>query len=224
MKYIACIGNFDGVHTGHQQLIKKCKELAKDKFLTAAITFDPDPATVYGKDPKRKSICNNKQKEELLYQFGIDEIITIPFTKDVALIPKDKFIEFFLNHFDLDTLVCGPDYSFGHRGEGKVETLINSTKKNFKVEVVDFLTYNDEKISSTLIRETIKKGDIKLANELLGYQYQPIISITNGVVTSENLLPESGEYEIMIDGWHLQMLDNHIDYKDCKGKQIRFIY
>lgn len=224
MKYIACIGNFDGVHTGHQELIKRCRQLAGDQFQTAAITFDPDPATVYGLDPNRKAICTLQQKKELFYQFGIDEVIILPFTKDVALITKDKFIEFFLNHFDLDTLVCGPDYSFGHRGEGKVSTLLQSKTKNFKVEVVDFLTYQQQKVSSSLIREKIKAGQFEVVDRLLGYAYQPIIQVENKQIQSEHLLPEIEEYQIEIAGKIFKVKNQRINYKDCTNQQIRFIY
>lgn len=224
MKYIACIGNFDGVHLGHQELIKRCKQLAADRYLTAAITFDPDPATVYGKDRNRKAICNLEQKEELLYKFGIDEVILIPFSKDVALIPKDKFIEFFLNQFDLELLICGPDFSFGHKGEGKAETLVNSRIKNFDVEIVDFLKYEDEKISSTMIRKLIKEGNFALANQLLGYEYSPIVSIENHQLISENLLPEVDEYVIEVSGKKLRVKNNMVNHKDISNQQIKFIY
>ena len=99
MKYVACIGHFDGVHLGHQKLIKKTIELAGDKYISAAITFYPDPKTVYGTDKNKKHISTLKQKENYMYQLGIQEVIVIDFTKEFSLVTPDIFIEYFFTVF-----------------------------------------------------------------------------------------------------------------------------
>ena len=87
MKYVACIGHFDGVHLGHQKLIKKTIELAGDKYISAAITFYPDPKTIYGADKNKKHLSTLKQKENYMYQLGIQEVIVIDFTKEFSCNP-----------------------------------------------------------------------------------------------------------------------------------------
>ncbi|MGN1398383.1 MAG: hypothetical protein ACI4WG_00060 [Erysipelotrichaceae bacterium] len=215
MKYVACIGHFDGVHLGHQKLINKTIELASDDYISSAITFFPDPKTVYGSDKNRKHLSSLKQKEEYLYQLGIQEVIVIDFTKEFSLVTPDIFIEYFLNHFDLKTLVCGPDFSFGHKGCGKVNDLINSSIRNFDVVTVQEQLYKGHKINSTEIIEMIKNGDIDQANYLLNKRYVANVNIKNKmIVDSENVLPLSGDYQVEINQKTYLLSDNHLDYKN----------
>lgn len=215
MKYVACIGHFDGVHLGHQKLIKKTIELAGDKYISAAITFYPDPKTVYGTDKNKKHLSTLKQKENYMYQLGIQEVIVIDFTKEFSLVTPDIFIEYFLNKFDLQTLVCGPDFSFGHKGSGKVKDLLESRIKNFDVITVEEELYNDHKINSTEIIEMIKQGDISTANYLLNKNYIANVTIKdNTIIDSENVLPLKGSYKVLINNKQYLLTDNHIDYKN----------
>ncbi|MDI9540548.1 MAG: FAD synthetase family protein [Bacillota bacterium] len=222
MKKIACIGNFDGVHLGHQLLISRVVELADDKFIPTVITFDPDPETIFtGKN--RKYLTTLKQKKEYLYNYGIKEIIVIPFTKEVSYISKNKFIELFLNNFNLDTLVCGEDFRFGHRGEGSSDYLIKTNTKNFKVEVLEHVLYNHEKISSTLISNLIKEGNIKLAERLLNHDYIIEATILNKEVITENVIPLQGEFNVSINHEKSILKENLIDHPNKKDVSIIFI-
>ncbi|MDO4378970.1 MAG: FAD synthetase family protein [Erysipelotrichia bacterium] len=215
MKYIACIGNFDGVHLGHQKLIERTVELAADKFIPAAITFDPDPKTVYTNDKYRKHLTTLKQKEEIMYSLGIQELILINFTKEISYLTPDTFIEYFLNRFNLDTLVCGPDYSFGHKGIGKVDYLINSALKNFKVDIVDDVLFNNHKINSTEIISFVKQGDFTTVNYLLGRIYKANVDIKNKhIIDSKNVLPEDGDFSVEIDKESYQLNGNYISYRN----------
>ncbi len=222
MKKIACIGNFDGVHLGHQLLISRVVELADDKFIPTVITFDPDPETIFtGKN--RKYLTTLKQKKEYLYNYGIKEIIVIPFTKEVSYISKNIFIEFFLNNFNLDTLVCGEDFRFGHIGEGSSDYLIKTNTKNFKVEVLEHVLYNHEKISSTLISNLIKEGNIKLAERLLNHDYIIEATILNKEVITENVIPLQGEFNVSINHEKSILKENLIDHPNKKDVSIIFI-
>lgn len=215
MKYIACIGNFDGVHLGHQKLIKRAIELAQDKYIPAAITFDPDPKTVYTNDKNRKHLTTLKQKEEIMYSLGIKEVILINFTKEVSYLTPDIFIEYFLNKFNLDTLVCGPDYSFAHKGMGKVDYLLNSKLKNFNIDIVEDVLYNDHKINSTEIISLLKAGEINTVNYLLNRQYKAEVMIKNKhIIESENVLPVEGEYKVIINDNDYILKDNYISYRN----------
>ncbi|HPW53647.1 MAG TPA: FAD synthetase family protein [Erysipelotrichaceae bacterium] len=221
MKRIACIGNFDGVHQGHQLLINRVVELAADKFTTAVITFDPDPETVFARK-KIEHLTTLKQKKEYFYSMGIEEVIVIPFSEEISYFSKEKFIESFLNSFNLDTLICGRDYRFGHRGEGNSDYLVNTTKKNFKVEVLEHVLYNNEKISSTMISNLIKEGNLDLAKELLNHDYHIEASVLNKKVITENVLPLQGKYPVLVNSEELTLDNETIDYPDKKKVRIVF--
>ena len=203
-------------------MISRVVELADDKFIPTVITFDPDPETIFtGKN--RKYLTTLKQKKEYLYNYGIKEIIVIPFTKEVSYISKNKFIELFLNNFNLDTLVCGEDFRFGHRGEGSSDYLIKTNTKNFKVEVLEHVLYNHEKISSTLISNLIKEGNIKLAERLLNHDYIIEATILNKEVITENVIPLQGEFNVSINHEKSILKENLIDHPNKKDVSIIFI-
>ena len=180
MKYVCCIGNFDGVHLGHKVLIDRVVEAAGDNFIPAVITFS------FGEG--HKCLTTDETKNQILYSMGIQEIITIPFDKEFSLIPKNIFINYFLNRMDIETLICGKDFTFGNNAEGTSEYLKNYDNKNFNVEVLDELNVENRKVSSTWIKELISEGNIKKANELLGHNYT--------ITCQDNILPPAGAYII----------------------------
>ncbi len=222
MKKVACIGNFDGVHQGHQALIKKVIELSDNKFVPTIITFDPDPEVIFSNEEK-KYLTTLKQKKEYMYNFGIKEIIVIPFTKEFSFIDKEKFIDDVLNKLKLDTLICGKDFRFGYKGKGNSDYLIKSEKKNFKVEVLEHIMFNGEKISSTLIGNLIREGNLDLAKILLNHDYYIEASILNNKVNTENIIPLKGESKVLINSKKYILKNKTINYPDEKKVKIVFI-
>jgi riboflavin kinase/FMN adenylyltransferase len=222
MKKIACIGNFDGVHLGHQSLIRKVIELSGDYFIPSVITFEPDPEIVFSnKEKKYLTILN--QKKEYLFSLGIKEIIVVHFTKEISYISKDSFVQLFLNNFDLDTLVCGKDFKFGHKGEGSSDFLIKTNIKNFKVDVLEHVLYNDEKISSTLIGNLIREGNLNLARKLLNHDYSIEADIFKSEILTENIVPLKGEYDVLVNCKKYKIKDNTINLPDIKKVKMIFI-
>lgn len=222
MKRIACIGNFDGVHKGHQLLIKRVVELSNNKFIPAVITFDPDPEVIFS-NKKKQYLTTLKQKKEYLYSLGIKEIIVIPFSKEISYIGKEKFIELFLNNFNLDTLICGKDFKFAHKGQGSSDYLFKTNLKNFKVIVLEHVLYNEEKISSTLIGNLIREGNLDLAKQLLNHDYSIEASIENCTISTDNIIPLKGEYDVLINFEKYLLKNNTIDFPDKKKVKIIFI-
>ena len=222
MKKVACIGNFDGVHQGHQLLIERVVELANNKFIPTVITFNPDHEIIFS-NKEKKFLTTLKQKKDYMYMFGIKEIIIIPFTKEVSYISKEKFLEEVLNRLDLDTLVCGRDFTFGHKGEGNSDYLTKSKKKNFKVEIMEHILFKDEKISSTLISNLISEGNLDLAKKLLNHDYYIEASILNNEISTENIIPKKGEYNVLINSKKYLLKDKIIKYPDKKKVKIVFI-
>ena len=166
---VSCIGSFDGVHKGHQELIKKTIELASIKNIEPyVITFDKDPDLVIKKDGLL-ILTTLDEKIKLFEKYGIKGVIVIPFDEEMMKTDYMLFKSNVLDKLNIDTLVCGNDFSFGYMGKGNYEIL---RKQGMNVEVLDDYIYDGEKISSTRIRKEIKKGNFTLANKMLGYEYK----------------------------------------------------
>ena len=166
---VACIGFFDCVHRGHQELISMTIRLARKKQIRSAlICFDPDPVDIIlGK--KSRHILSFKDRLNKISEFGIDDIYVICFDAVVMKKTPVCFVNDYLNKMNLDTLVCGFDYSFGYKGEGDPELLKRIGE--FTTVVIKEKTFYKEKISSTRIRKAISEGNYRLVNRLLGWNY-----------------------------------------------------
>ena len=168
------IGNFDGVHFGHQQLFETVIEKAKKHNGTSvAITFNPHPLQVLLPDGI-KLISNCEQKAELIEAAGIDVLIVIPFTKEFAKTTADTFVQdFLINTLQIKELVVGYDYAFGKGRGGNIDFLRNQGEEfGFPVTVVEALYAEDQLVSSTRIRQLVKDGKMAMARGLLGRNYQ----------------------------------------------------
>ncbi|MBR0461545.1 MAG: FAD synthetase family protein [Erysipelotrichaceae bacterium] len=166
---VACIGYFDGVHRGHQELIKRTVALASSKGLEAAlITFKPDPDEVIHRT-RNSHINSFKKRIKLFEQFGIETVIIIPFDEETMRMSPEDFCHKILSKLNIDTLTCGFDFSFAYKGQGRAADL---ERLGMKVEVVPELKYYGKKISSTRIRKAIAEGKTELAEKMLGYEYR----------------------------------------------------
>ena len=168
------IGNFDGVHYGHQQLfatvVKKAQAI---NGTSVVITFDPHPLQVLLPEGI-KLISTCQQKEELIGQSGIDVLLVIPFTREFAKTTADIFVKNLLvQKLGVKDLVVGYDYAFGKGRSGNIDFLKQQGKiYNFPVTVVEACYLGNQLVSSTKIRELIKDGKMAEARELLGRHYQ----------------------------------------------------
>lgn len=209
MKYNYIIGNFDGVHRGHQKLIEKCVELSKQNgSIPAAITFDPDPKAIFTGD--YSVITTLEQKKELFFKYGIEDVVIIPFDKFFASMSPEFFIKNVLNQLEIDTLIYGSDWRFGDKGSGDHKALVNSSSKNFNVLQVEDLMIDGVKISATTIIKLIKEGKIQQANELLGHQYT--------MVDETNIVPLAGKYLVNFKGE-----EREFNFKKFNNKETIFI-
>lgn len=171
MPSVACIGFFDGVHKGHQTLIKKTVELArKNNVEPYLITFYPDPADIIS-NCKNTHINSLSRRIKLFEKYGIKGVIIIEFDKEVMSIDKSVFVEKYLKKFNLKGLVCGFDFHYGYRGLGDYKTLKKDLKEICPVYMVEEVKYYGKKISSSRIKEELNKGNYKLVDKLLGYKY-----------------------------------------------------
>lgn len=196
----ACIGYFDGIHKGHRKLIEKAIQLADENHLeSCVITFEPDPTEIYGKRDNPGHLLTDDMKYELLREMGINRVYAIQFDEFISRMEPEAFIEY-LNSLNVRELICGFDFSFGHKGRGKAETLVNSQNREFNVSVIDSVTFDNRKISSRDIAETILNGDIEMAAVMLGYPYGIRIDINQKPLKIKQYIPADGTYRGYADG------------------------
>ncbi len=218
---VITIGNFDGVHHGHRVLINSTIEKAKAIGGTSvAITFEPHPIKVLVNGSPPPLITIYEQKIELMEQTGIDVLVVIPFTPDFASMDARQFIEELLvKQLGMRAIVVGNDYSFGKDREGNIDLLRSySATLGFDIIIPDWVNDpdSDERISSTLIRDTIRKGDVGKVRHFLGRYYQVRGKVVSGrnrggkllgfptanLTLKDELCPETGVYAVTVECSH----------------------
>jgi len=215
---IITIGTFDGVHLGHQKIIKRLVELKeKQGGETLLFTFAPHPRKVLFPEQKDlKLITTTEEKCELLKKFGIDNVLVFPFTKEFSQMNADRYIsEIIAQGLKTKTLVIGYDHRFGSNREGNIDTLKQySSQFNFEVEEISAQEINQLNVSSTRIRKAIEEGDIDVANEFLGYSFFVTGTVVKGkqlgrtigyptaniqIIDPDKLIPKIGVYAVNVE-------------------------
>lgn len=177
----ACIGYFDGVHLGHQALIEKTVQVAKETGTESAlITFDPDPwVAIKGIDPSTiRHISTFRERLDRIVSFGIQNVIILKFTKEMCSLPSADFSKKILGRLNIKAMICGFDFHYGHFGLGDGDTL--QKELNVPVYVVPPVEDEKGKISSTRICTAITTGDMKEACRLLGCEYAMTGTVIHG--------------------------------------------
>lgn len=172
---VIALGNFDGIHIGHQSLIKKTVDLAKEiKGTPALFTFYPHPLKIIKHRYEPFIIQTFKEKVKITQGLGIEAIICARFTKEFAnMHPKDFVEEILINNFHVRYVCVGHDYTFGEKGKGGIKSLKEySDKFGFDLAVIPPVKINGIIVSSTKIREFLRQGDIENANRFLGRAYK----------------------------------------------------
>lgn len=159
----AAIGNFDGVHLGHQKLIEECK---RHSYRSAVLTFYPHPSVFLKKMPNYPLVTPLEQKTEIISRMGIDYFIVVEFDEEMAKMPKEEFI-MNLKKLNIKACVCGYDFTFGKKAEGNIEDL----RREFEFYEVKKFIFDDVRVSTTYIRELLLLGDVHEAGRLLGRPY-----------------------------------------------------
>ncbi len=213
------IGNFDGVHLGHQQLFSRVVRRARrEGGVSVAITFDPHPLKVLS--PKGiRLISTTEQKIELIERAGVDELLIIPFTKEMAATNAEDFVDdILLRQVGMVSLVVGYDYAMGKGRAGGTEFLKQQgAAKGFSVEVVPAFYVGGKLVSSSTIRELVAAGKMRDVRTLLGRYYQIRGEVQYGRqrgsqllgyptanlrILAEDLCPKQGVYvtQVIYDG------------------------
>jgi riboflavin kinase / FMN adenylyltransferase len=207
------IGIFDGVHLGHQEILKRAKEVSNGKGVIA-LTFDPHPMQFFAPDKAPTMLLSVERRVELLKQHGADAVIVCEFDSEFAKKSPEEFVsEVLVKHLKISGVVVGENFSYGHKALGKVADLIASGKLHgFVAEEVALAEIDGVVVSSTRIRQAIAVGDIDLAKNLLSrpHRLQGIVvhgekrgreigypTANLGYSTSYNSVPADGVYA----GW-----------------------
>lgn len=171
--YLA-LGNFDGVHCGHQAIIRTTVALAREHHKKSAVLiFFPHPLSILKPEKDTKLLNTTADRIRMLGEAGIDYVIIHPFSCEFAAISPQQFVtEILQRQLSVAGVVVGYDYSFGSRGTGKPADLqMLASDLGFSVQVVGRISILDEPVSSTAIRQLLQQGNVEKANIMLGYPY-----------------------------------------------------
>mgnify|MGYP001827198902 CR=1 FL=1 len=213
------IGNFDGVHIGHQALFHEVVEKADAIDGTSiAMTFEPHPMRVLKKNNHPPLITLYEQKTELIERAGIDVLICIPFTREFASLSAKAFIkDLLVAKIGMQAIIVGEDYTFGKNREGNLTVLKSyASQLGYEVVVADWIKAGQnfsDRISSTRIRELVMAGEVEPACKMLGRHYQirglvvkgrdrggKLLGIpTANINLQDELCPKTGIYAVTVD-------------------------
>ena len=221
---VVLIGNFDGIHLGHQKLISKAKKIAEQKKQKLVlITFNPHPREIIN-NTEMDLILPYKEKKLLLKNYGIDKINEIKFTNKLSKLSAEEFAkEYIYKAHNPSDIVIGKNFKFGHKARGDAKLLKDSLSKKVKVHSIDIKRLDSLIISSSEIKKLISKGSIKKVNKLLGRNYHISGKVIHGekrgrligfpttnLSTEWNFLPKKGVYvsKVVISDKSYQSITN----------------
>jgi len=213
-KTFVTIGTFDGVHFGHQKIIEKLvKEAKKANRKSVLLTFFPHPRMVLQKDNSLELINTIEERAELLEKTGLDYLIIHPFSREFSRMTALEFVRNILvNQLNISKLIIGYDHHFGKNREGNIVQLTEySHLYDFVVEEIPAQDIDDVSVSSTKIRRALATGNLKNANDYLGYNFMLNGNVVNGkklggkigfptanidVKETYKLIPKTGVYVV----------------------------
>ncbi|WP_181858185.1 bifunctional riboflavin kinase/FAD synthetase [Polaribacter sp. WD7] len=182
-KTFVTIGTFDGVHFGHQKIIEKLvTDAKKANKKSVVLTFFPHPRMVLQKDSALELINTIEEKKTLLAKTGLDYLIIHPFSKDFSRTTALEFVrDLLVNQLNISKLIIGYDHHFGKNREGNIVQLTEySHLYDFTVEEIPAQDIDDVSVSSTKIRRALHAGNLKTANNYLGYYFTLNGNVVNG--------------------------------------------
>lgn len=210
---VVTIGVFDGIHRGHQALIRRLVDEAHAAGrLAVAITFFPHPDILLRGLKGRYYLHTPQEKADLLGELGIDTVLTLAFNDDLRHVRAADFVDTMVDRLKLAQLWVGADFALGYQREGNVAFLTEQgARKGFEVKVIDLVLLDGEVISSTAIRQALQAGNVEQARDWLGRGYSVTGEVIHGQkrgrtigiptanvsVWSEKVIPANGVYA----GW-----------------------
>ncbi len=211
---VVAIGNFDGVHMGHQIIFRQTADMARERKGTAIVfTFEPHPLKIIAPERVPPLLTSFRKKMALIEACGIDQVICADFTQQFAdQRPRDFAKNILVDLIGVQEIVVGFDYAFGRGREGTISYLKKMGEEfHFKVHVVDPIKLKDHLVSSSYVRELIEEGNVKAARDFLGRDYSiqgPVVHghhtgkaigfPTANLDTTKVQIPGTGVYAVRI--------------------------
>ncbi len=205
----AAIGKFDGFHRGHQKLLGQLRQQQEQGLKSVVFTFVPSPAAFFSRSPV-KELSTIAEKRRIFEKAGVDYLIEYPFHQEIADMEPEVFVkEVLAGRLRAKCVVAGEDVSFGKKGAGNYRLLQElASNCGYQVILIEKVSYQDKEVSSTYVREEVRKGNMELAAQLLGTPYHVGGKIIHGrqlgrtigmptvnlLPPSEKLLPPKGVY------------------------------
>lgn len=215
-KSAVAIGKFDGVHLGHRELIRKIIEQKQNGCLAVVFTFDTSAAAFFGKE--EKELTTLSEKRWIFEQMGIDVLIEFPLNSKTAATPPEEFVHRYLAKQMKAAYICaGRDLSFGKKGAGNYDLLVKfKDRYGYCTELINKVKADGEEISSTRVREAVRKGRMESVSRMLGTPYSLRGYVEHGkqlgrrigmptanlIPEADKLLPPNGVYysRAVVDG------------------------
>jgi riboflavin kinase/FMN adenylyltransferase len=204
------IGNFDGVHKGHRQIMQRVRAIAREHgWKSAVLTFDPHPSKLVAPARAPRLLTTPDERARLMLEQGIDEVLILPFTVEIAKLTPEEFVrEILADKLNARAVLVGDNFRFGHRAAGDAETMEElGGKYSFSTEIVGAISWRGRVISSSEIRRLIEAGSVSLACRLLGRPYALQGRVVHGegrgsketvptlnLDTQAEVLPKTGVY------------------------------
>lgn len=208
------LGNFDGIHLGHRQVISPV--LSCDAATRATVvTFCPHPKEFFSGQP-RSLLTPHLEKAAFLSSIGIDQLVLLPFNQELADLSPEQFVEEILvRHLQAQRVSVGEDFRFGHKRMGTaIDLRAIAATYQIEVAIVPLLTFQGKRISSSAIRDALLEGDLRAANRMLGRSYQLVGEVVTGQqlgrtigfptanlqLPADKLIPRQGVYRVRVLG------------------------
>jgi riboflavin kinase/FMN adenylyltransferase len=221
---VATIGNFDGLHLGHQHVINQVKAVAEIKNLpSVVIVFEPQPVEYFAPEKAPRRLARFRDKINHLSEMGIDIMVCLQFNKELAQLTAEQFVEkILIDRLNLKHLVIGDDFRFGKERSGDFKFLQQSGQNSgFEVENSHTLLIDNQRVSSTRIRQCLADNDMLQARQLLGHPYTLSGRVAHGKKLGRELgFPtinlKMGKRPIAVDGI-FAVLVKGIDNRTLRG-------
>lgn len=200
---VMALGFFDGLHLGHQEVIRQAKVEANKRNLPLAImSFFPHPKTVLMKRSDFPYLMPLEEKKKRMSSLGVDLFYVVPFNHAFASLSPEAFVKQYLLTLGVKHAVAGFDFHYGNKGVGHMARLATDSGYQITTTSVSKLSRNGLKISSSYIRSCLQQGEVDLANALLGRPYQVKLQRNGSTywVKPFYTLPALGEYEVNCQG------------------------
>ena len=179
---VVALGMFDGVHIGHQSIIRRAVSLAREQGGTAMVfTFSNHPLAVLAPQALPPQIGNNLLRQTRLAELGVDVLMSIPFTRSFAGNSPEEFLQLLRQHMAPRCVVTGPNYTFGAKGKGNQRLLLREgASYGFATEICPAVLRDGRPVSSTRIRALLDQGNLGEANDFLGYAFTVMDRVIHG--------------------------------------------